>query len=63
MEEGDIDAICDESLQYVADGSQSRVTFAANGQLWALRFHTQETYKAFVSELSVGDGWGTYHHY
>jgi hypothetical protein len=50
----DIDTRADESLDYLADLSQQRVTFQLpDATLWSLRFPTVELLKAFVKELKV----------
>lgn len=54
VEAGDIDQRADSALNYVADPNQRRLTFAASGGLWSLRFPTPETYRAFMTELEVG---------
>lgn len=51
IEAGEIDSRADSSLNYVADPTQRRVTFAAAGGLWSLRFPSPETYRAFMTEL------------
>jgi hypothetical protein len=68
VESGDIDQRADSSLNYVADVGQQRITFAANGALWALRFPSAASYRAFMTELEVrvwsvvgGWGWGMGH--
>lgn len=53
IDAGDIDQRADSALNYVADPNQRRVTFAASGGLWSLRFPTPETYRAFMTELEV----------
>lgn len=58
IDAGDIDARADSGLNYVADPNQRRLTFAAAGGLWSLRFPTPETYRAFMTELEVGRVWG-----
>lgn len=58
IDAGDIDTRADSGLNYVADPHQRRVTFAAAGGLWSLRFPTPETYRAFMTELEVGRVWG-----
>lgn len=35
----------------MADRREKRLTFAANGSLWALRFATPEAYAAFLVDL------------
>lgn len=51
VEAGDIDQRADSALNYVADPNQRRLTFAASGGLWSLRFPTPEIYRAFMTEL------------
>jgi hypothetical protein len=53
VEAGDIDQRADSALNYVADPNQRRLTFAASGGLWSLRFPTPEIYRAFMTELEV----------
>jgi hypothetical protein len=53
VDAGDIDTRADDKMAYVADASQMRVTFAANGVLWALKFPDPVTYRAFIKELEV----------
>lgn len=53
IKEGGINERTDSTLNYVVDAKQRRVTFAAAGALWSLRFPTQEVYTAFVTELEV----------
>jgi hypothetical protein len=60
VDAGDIDTRADDALSYVADPAAKRVTFAANEGLWALKFPSAESYRAFMTELEVGvvSGWG-----
>ncbi|KAF6261436.1 VID27 cytoplasmic protein-domain-containing protein [Scenedesmus sp. NREL 46B-D3] len=51
VEAGDIDTRADDALSYVADPAARRVTFAANEGLWALKFPSAESYRAFMTEL------------
>lgn len=53
VEAGDIDVRVDEQLQYVADASQHRITFAAGGELWALKFASIDAYREFRTQLGV----------
>jgi hypothetical protein len=53
VDAGDIDVRVDEQLQYVADASQQRITFAAGGELWALKFAAMEGYREFRTQLGV----------
>jgi hypothetical protein len=53
IDAGDIDTRADPGLNYVADPGQRRLTFAAAGGLWSLRFPNPETYRAFMTELEV----------
>jgi len=46
-----VDARADDRLQYVADAAARRVTFAAGGALWALRFPSRQAYHAFSRAL------------
>lgn len=52
IEEGEIDAHVDQNLEYVLDVKQRRVTFSANGTIWALRFPNDHTYRLFGEELN-----------
>jgi hypothetical protein len=54
VDAGDIDTRADDALSYVADPAAKRVTFAANEGLWALKFPSAESYRAFMTELEVG---------
>lgn len=57
IDSGDIDTRADSTLNYVADPGQRRVTFAAAGGLWSLRFPAADGYRAFMTELEVrGEG-------
>lgn len=56
VDAGDIDTRADDALSYVADPAARRVTFAANEGLWALKFPSAESYRAFMTELEVGVG-------
>jgi hypothetical protein len=59
IDAGDIDARADEALQYVADRPGRRVTFAAAGRLYALKFPSDKAFRDFMEELEVGVGvWG-----
>ncbi|GBF92192.1 hypothetical protein Rsub_05274 [Raphidocelis subcapitata] len=51
IDAADIDARADESLQYVADRGAKRVTFAAGGRLFALRFPGEEGFSDFMEKL------------
>lgn len=51
VDAGDIDQRADASLNYVSDPAQKRLTFAAGGGLWSLKFPSAETYRAFMTEL------------
>lgn len=51
VDAGDIDTRADDALSYVADPAARRVTFAANEGLWALKFPSAESYRAFMTEL------------
>jgi len=53
VDAGDIDQRADASLNYVSDPAQKRLTFAAGGGLWSLKFPSAETYRAFMTELEV----------
>lgn len=53
LEVGDVDTRVDEKLRHVAERSTKRVTFAANGSLWALRFPNDDTYNTFMDQLQV----------
>lgn len=56
IDASDIDARADAGLGYVADPGARRVTFAAGGGLWALRFPSPDTYTAFMTALEVRCG-------
>lgn len=58
IDSGDIDTRADSTLNYVADPGQRRVTFAATGGLWSLRFPVADGYRAFITELEVSGGRG-----
>lgn len=52
IEEGEIDSHVDQNLEYVLDVKQRRVTFSANGTIWALRFPNDQAYRLFGEELN-----------
>lgn len=51
VDAGDVDARADEALQYVADRAARRVTFAAGGRLYALRFPGDGAFGEFMQDL------------
>ncbi|KIY99868.1 VID72-domain protein [Monoraphidium neglectum] len=51
IDAGDVDARADEALQYVADRGARRVTFAAGGRLFALRFPDDAGFGGFMEDL------------
>jgi hypothetical protein len=53
IEAGRIDVHVDGELQHVADVTQQRITFAADGELWALKFASEEGYQKFYTKLMV----------
>ncbi|KAI8463637.1 MAG: VID27 cytoplasmic protein-domain-containing protein [Monoraphidium minutum] len=60
VDAGDIDARADEALQYVADRGARRVTFAAGGRLYALRFPDAGGFSDFLEELESKVFYNTY---
>mmetsp|Transcript_1482 Transcript_1482/g.3251 ORF Transcript_1482/g.3251 Transcript_1482/m.3251 type:complete len:563 (-) Transcript_1482:307-1995(-) len=60
VEGGDIDVHVDQDLGYVLDLSQRRVTFSAEGTVWALRFPSEEQYRSFGEELNNKVYYNTY---
>lgn len=56
IDAADIDVRADEALNYVADAGAARVTFAAGGSLYALKFPSAGAYKDFLGSLEVGRG-------
>ncbi|KAG2485820.1 hypothetical protein HYH03_015530 [Edaphochlamys debaryana] len=52
IEQGDVDVHVDAELNYVLDVKQRRVTFNANGTIYALKFATDATCRDFGEQLN-----------
>ncbi|PNH08099.1 Protein CYPRO4 [Tetrabaena socialis] len=52
IEQGDVDVHVDAELNYVLDVKQRRITFNANGTIYAVKFATDSTCRAFGEQLN-----------
>jgi WD40 repeat protein len=57
---GDIDTRVDQDLAFVFEVSTRRVTFNANGHVWALKFPTDAQHRAFSEQLNDRVFYNTY---
>eukprot|EP00200_Dunaliella_tertiolecta_P009141 CAMPEP_0202380178 /NCGR_PEP_ID=MMETSP1127-20130417/27502_1 /ASSEMBLY_ACC=CAM_ASM_000462 /TAXON_ID=3047 /ORGANISM="Dunaliella tertiolecta, Strain CCMP1320" /LENGTH=600 /DNA_ID=CAMNT_0048978833 /DNA_START=71 /DNA_END=1873 /DNA_ORIENTATION=+ len=52
IENGDLDVRVDDSLSYVVDTDQRRLTFSAHDKIWALRFGNADRFKQFLEDFN-----------